>query len=256
MNSEIRSVERAFGLLELLAHSDAPMGVCELADVTQLPQATVHRLLTTLVKLGYVSKDRETRRYTLGLRTFSLHGSVLRNMHLGIQAMPVMKALMARVEETVHLAVLSEGEVLYVDRVEGLYAPPSMYTYIGKRVPAHCTALGKAMLAHLPCEMVTDILKRRGMHQMTAKTIVNPQVLEQEFERTRKRGFAVDNEEIEDGIRCIAAPIRDYTGAVCAAISISGPKTRVRPDREAELSRAVIWAVSLISTKLGYLDSE
>lgn len=227
-----------------------------MADTTQLPQATVHRLLTTLVKLGYVSQDRETRRYALGLRTLSLHGSVLRNMHLGIQAMPVMKALMARVEETVHLAVLSEGEVLYVDRVEGLHTPPSMYTYIGKRVPAHCTALGKALLAHLSCEIVTDVLARRGMRQMTAKTLVTPQALEHELERTRRRGFAVDDEEIEDGVRCIAAPIRDYTDAVCAALSISGPKTRVRSDREAEMSKAVIWAAGLISTKLGYLGSQ
>jgi DNA-binding IclR family transcriptional regulator len=256
MNTEIRSVERAFGLLELLAHSDTPIGVCELADATQLPQATVHRLLATLAKLGYVSQDRGTRRYTLGLRTLSLHGSVLRNMHLGIQAMPVMKALMARVEETVHLAVLSEGEVLYIDRVEGLYTPPSMYTYIGKRAPAHCTALGKALLAHLSCEIVTDVLARRGMRQMTAKTLVTPQAFEQELERTRQRGFAVDDEEIEDGIRCIAAPIRDYTDAVCAAVSISGPKTRGRADRESELSKAVIWAASLISTKLGYLGSQ
>jgi DNA-binding IclR family transcriptional regulator len=186
----------------------------------------------------------------------NLHGSVLRNMHLGIQAMPVMKAIMARVEETVHLAVLHQGEVLYIDRVEGLHTPPSMYTHIGKRVPAHCTALGKAMLAHQPGEIVAEILARRGMRQMTAKTVTTPGALEQELERTRQRGYAIDDEEIEDGIRCIAAPIRDYTDGVCAAVSISGPKPRVRTDREAELSKSVIWAASLISTKLGYLGSE
>lgn len=192
----------------------------------------------------------------LGLRTLNLHGSTLRNMHLGIQAMPVMKALMARVEETVHLAVLHEGEVLYIDRVEGFQTPPSMYTHIGKRVPAHCTALGKAILAYQSGEAVTEILTRRGMRQMTAKTLVTPEALEHELERTRQRGFAVDDEEIENGIRCIAAPIRDYTDAVCAAVSISGPKTRVRADRESELSKAVIWAADLISTKLGYLGGQ
>jgi DNA-binding IclR family transcriptional regulator len=241
--------------LELLAQADSPIGICDLADMADLPQSTVHRLLSTLLHLGYVSQEDSTRRYTLGLRTLNLHGSVLRNMHIGLLAMPVMKALMARVEETVHLAVLHEGEVLYIDRVEGFHAPATMYTHIGKRVPAHCTALGKAMLAHLSPETVLQIMAARGMRRMTKKTIIAPDALAQELECTRQRGYAIDDEEIEDGVRCIAVPIRDYSDAVCAAISVSGPSNRIRADRQVELSKSVLWAANAISTKLGYLGN-
>ncbi len=256
MRDEVRVVERAFALLELLAQSDEAVGVCDLALAAQLPQATVHRLLNTLVKLGYVSQQEDTRRYQLGLRTLSLHGSALKHMHIGVQAMPVMKALMTRVEATVHLAVLNEGEVLYVDRIEGLHTPPNLYTHIGKRVPAHCTALGKAMLAHLPTESVAEIVALRGMRRMTARTLDSLEALTRELACTRQRGYAVDDEEIEDGVRCLAAPIRDHTESVCAAISISGTKARIRPDSEATLSESVLWAAKLISTKLGYIGSK
>jgi len=249
------SVKRTFMLLELLGNADQSLGVSALAQQSQLPLGTVHRLLNTQKQLGYVEQDAETHKYTLGLRFLNLRGAIINQLNLAAVAMPVMKELMQRVNETVHLAVFNEGEIVYIERVEGLNTQ-GMYTRIGKRAPAHCTALGKTLLAHMPCEIVTDVLARHGMRRMTAKTIVTPQALEQDLERTRQRGFAVDDEEIEDGIRCIAAPIRDYTDAVCAAISISGPKTRVRADREAELSKAVIWAASLISTKLGYLGSQ
>jgi len=253
MSEEIRSVERAFALLELLGQANQPLGIIDLAKRSNLPQSTAHRLLATLLQLGYVEQDRESHKYSLGRRALHWYGAVLSKLNLGLQAMPVMKALMKRVDETVHLAILSDGETLYIDRIEGFHTQ-DMYTQIGKRAPAHCTALGKIMLAYASERIVQETVEKHGLLAVTANTICTPEKFGQELERTRQRGYAVDDEEIELGVRCVAGPIRDFSTEVVAAMSISGPKDRIRPDREHELKSAVLWACDLISTKLGYLD--
>jgi IclR family KDG regulon transcriptional repressor len=252
MTQAVQSVERAFRLLELLGEADNFIAISELAYKSGLSLGTTHRLLETLIALQYVERDPTSRKYTLGLRVLQLRGAVIGHMNLSIQAMPVMKALMQRVGETVHLAVLNDGEIVYIDRIEGLHTQ-GMYTRIGKRAPAHCTALGKVMLAYLPAEAVQRIVAHHGLARFTHNTITTADALAAELRRTRERGYACDNEEVEIGIRCIAAPLRDYTGAVVAGLSISGPISRMRPARDAELSQAACWASQLISTKLGYL---
>jgi IclR family KDG regulon transcriptional repressor len=250
----VKSVERALALLELLGAGEESLGISELARRSGLPVGTVHRLLNTLNHLGYVEQDIETRKYALGIRILHLRGAVAQRLKLGEQAMPIMKTLMRRVNETVHLAVLSEGEVFYVDRIEG-FQTQNMYTQIGKRGPVHCTALGKAMLAYLPDTVVDQIVATKGLPRKTAKTITDPALFKAELKRIRQRVFAVDDNESEPAVRCVAAPIRDYNGKVVAAVSISGPAARMRPDRDQELSKEVCWAAQQISAGLGFVPS-
>jgi IclR family KDG regulon transcriptional repressor len=254
VSSNVQSVTRAFCLLELLgAGDDDSLSVSELARRSALPIGTVHRLLNTLIQLGYVEKDLETHRYSLGVRVLSLRGSVASRLRLGEQAMPIMKALMRKVDETVHLAVMSEGEVLYIDRVES-FRTQNMYTQIGKRGPVHCTALGKVMLAYLPQAVVDVILDHKGMTRYSATTITDRAVFAQELAGIRQRGYAIDDRESDETVRCVAGPIRNHAGDVIAAISISGPAIRMRPERDPELSEAVCWAALRISAGLGYLQ--
>lgn len=252
MATTVQSIERAFCLLELLGQADNYVSISDLAERSGLSLGTTHRLLDTLVMLQYAERDPVSRKYTLGLRVLHLQGAVIGHTNLSIQAMPVMKALMHRVNETVHLAVLNDGEIVYIDRIEGLQTQ-GMYTRIGKRARAHCTALGKVMLAHLPEAEWRQIAATRGLDAVTRNTITSITALDEELRRIRTRGYAVDNEEVELGVRCLAVPLRDFTGRVVAALSISGPASRIRPSRDEELSQAACWAGRLISTKLGYL---
>lgn len=252
MMSGVQSVERAFRLLELLGSADDFLPISDLARMSELSLGTTHRLLDTLVRLEYVERDPFSRRYTLGSKSLQLRGAVIGHMNLGMQAMPVMKALMQQVNETVHLAVLNDGEIVYIDRIEGLHTQ-GMYTRIGKRAPAHCTALGKVLLAFQPEAAWREIVARRGLRAFTPHTITTVAALERELAKIRERQFAIDEQEVELGIRCVAAPVRDYSGSVVAAVSISGPTTRILPQRDPELTEAICWASRLISTKLGHL---
>lgn len=252
MSRSVQSVERTFSILELLGNSDYHLGISELAEMSQLPLATVHRLLATLVHLGYVEQNPETNKYTLGVRILQLRGAAIGHLTLGVHAMPVMKALVSRVNETVHLAMLNEGEVVYIERVEGLQTQ-GMYTRIGKRAPAHCTALGKVMLAYLPQHLWYEhVVKKHGLKRFSPTTITTEAALMDELSRIRAQGYAVDNGETGEVVRCVAAPIYDYTGAVVAAVSISGPQAQVTVSRIPELSSGVLWASQVISQKLGY----
>jgi len=251
MSSGVQSVSRAFTLLELLGQSNNGRSISELSGASGLPLGTTHRLLNTLTQLGYVEQDSETRLYGLGLRFLHLRGQVIRRLGLAERAMPQMKALMRRVNETVHLAVLDKGEVLYIDRVEGMQTV-GMFTQIGKRGPAHATALGKSMLAFLPDNVWRSVVADRGLPRLSATTITTVAVFENELAAIRQRGYAIDNSEAGEPVRCVASPIYDYTGQVIAAASISGPCDRMRPERDPFLGEMICETCHTISTSLGY----
>ncbi|MBK9123678.1 MAG: IclR family transcriptional regulator [Chloroflexi bacterium] len=252
MSRPVQSVERALGILELLGNADYHLGISEIAEASDLPLSTAHRLLSTLMQMGYVEQNPETNKYTLGVRILQLRGAAIGHLTLGVHAMPIMKALMNRVNETVHLAILNEGEVVYIERVEGLKTQ-GMYTRIGKRAPAHCTALGKVILAFTPQHVWYDeVVNRRGLKRFSPTTITTEAGLINELSCIRQQGYAVDNGETGEVVRCVAGPIYDYTGGVVAALSVSGPQAQVTTARVPELSKAVLWACHAISEKLGY----
>lgn len=256
MSKSVQSLERAFVILDILGNADCHLGISHIAELSKLPISTTYRLLSTLHQLGYVEKNPETNKYTLGIRLLQLRGVVIERLNLGEKAMPIMKDLMNVVNETVHLAVLNEGEIVYIERVEGL-STRGMYTRIGKRAPAHSTALGKALIAHLPESVwYRDVVDRHGLKRFSSTTITTVDELREELEATRRRGYAIDNGETGEPVRCVAAPVRDYTGRTVAALSISGPQTRIKPNRVSELGEAVIRAVKSISRQLGYFDTE
>jgi len=255
MSGSVQSVERALAVLELLGNADVHLGISEIAQASKLPPSTIHRLLTTLMELGYAEQNPETSKYTLGVRILQLRGAAIGHLTLGVHAMPVMKTLMHRVNETVHLAILNKGEIVYIERVEGLKTQ-GMYTRIGKRAPAHCTALGKVMLAFTPEQVwYEQVVRQLGLRRFSPTTITTEDELRDEIQRIRRHGYAVDNGETGECVRCVAGPIRDYTGSVVAALSVSGPQAQVTPGRVPELSVAVLAACRVISEKLGYRAS-
>lgn len=247
----IQSLDRAIQILEVLGNNPSGMGVSELSRVVNLPKSTVHRILDTLLQKGYVEKNSEKEKYKLGLKIVELSNKILANMELRSEARPYLEELMNYVNEVVHLCVLRDGEMVYIDKVE-CPNPIRMYSQIGRRIPVHCTAVGKATLAFLPKDEVIKILEMKGMPRKTQNTITDLQQLLNHLEEVRRLGYAVDDIEHEEGIRCVAAPIFDGTGQVVAAISVAGPDFRITIERIPELADKVRKVAQKISQRLGY----
>jgi len=222
MSGDVQSVVRAAQVLERL-RQDGPLGVNELAERLELPGGTVHRLVRTLVSIGLVQQLGD-RRYGLGVRLVALGAAA--NTVLGQRARPVLVELARSVEESANLAMLSGARVEYMAHVPGPLAM-RMFTEVGSRVPLHSTGVGKAILAGLDDGAVRDILDRQGMPPATAKTIVDPDAFLAELAVIRARGYAMDDEEMELGVRCVAAA---FHGPAPMAVSISGPSGRLHAD--------------------------
>ena len=246
----VQSVERVIALLNALGHAGRPLSARELSAAASLPRPTVYRLLQTLSGHGMIAPA--DGRFVIGPRVLWLAGQRLEQIELRTAGRPVLLELRDRTGETVHLGVLEQGQVVYIDKTEAP-GPMRMASAIGKIMPAHSTALGKAMLAHLPTDQVTRILDLWGMARRTPHTITDRRGLFAELAVIRARGYAIDNVENEDGVRCVAAPIFDHRG-VAGAVSLSGPArtitlTRVRRTlgplvrrAAARISRAVGWS--------------
>lgn len=220
-NGAVQSVERALELVGRMAVARGPVGLSTLAAETGLPLPTIHRLLRTLIQLGYVRQDA-TRRYALGPRLISLGEAAVRSF--GEWSSRHLRKLADLTGESANLATLDRDEVLYLAQVAGRHSM-RMFTEPGRRVMPHCTAVGKAMLSQLPAERVRDILARVGMPRFTPTTIVEPEDLIAQLETVRERGFAVDEGEQEIGVRCVAACV---PGApTLTAISVSAPVARL-----------------------------
>ncbi|HEY8425745.1 MAG TPA: IclR family transcriptional regulator [Limnochordales bacterium] len=245
----VQSVERAVRLLDVLARHDA--GISDLARATGLHKATVHRLIKTLLRLGLVELAPDGVRYRLGLRLLELGGRVLARLDVREVARPYLADLRDRTRLTVHMAVLDGTDVVYVEKLDSP-ANLRMASFVGTRSPAYCTALGKAILAVLPEQEREAILQRTRLLPRTPQTITTVEALRQDLAATRARGFAVDNVENEEGIRCVGAPVFGHGGRVVASVSVSGPIFSVTPDRVDELGRAVVETAGAISHALGY----
>lgn len=246
----IQAIERAVAILNAFSSEDPELGVTELADRLGLHKSTVHRFMVNLEAAGLVERNPRSGRYRLGLRIFELGSLVMQGMNLWDEALPFLEGLVRDTGETGHLAVLDGGEAVYIERVEARRAlrVPSA---IGRGYPAHATNLGKVLLADLPRERVEAIVAERGLAAFTAQTITDPQRLAAELEYIRARGYAVDNEEYDEGLRCIGAPVRDHSGRAVAALGIGGPVTRITPARVDALAELVMAAAEGLSRRLG-----
>lgn len=246
----VAAVERALGILENVDGSVRGTGVSELSRRLGLGKSTVHRLCMTLEHHGYLVRDPQTGRYRLSLRLFQIGSAALSELDLPRRALPALEALGAAVEETVHLAVLDGEDIVFIGKVDSP-RPLRLYSQVGRRSPAHCTALGKVLLAYAPPDLRSRVLTR-PLRRYTATTITDPEALARVLEDVRRRGYAVDDQEFEEGIRCVAAPVRDYTGRVVAALSVSAPAGRLPRARFATLAQQVIAAANQVSRALGH----
>lgn len=249
----VQALAHGLAVLEAMARDESDwQGVSDIAARLRMHKSTVLRLLATLEHCGYVEQDLATRRYRLRLKLFELGSQVVGRTDLLKEARPVLERLNRECGEVVHLGVLDEGQVVYVEKVESTHTI-RMYSRIGRRSPLHCTGVGKALLAFLPSEEIVRIIETKGLKGYTPNTITDRSALLRHLEDVRARGVAFDNEEHEPGIRCVAAPVWDRTGALVAAISVAGPSLRMTPERLEELARPVMEAALEISRRLGYV---
>jgi len=217
----VQSIERAFRLLETMADHDGILGLSALAAESGLPIPTIHRLVRTLVNLGYVRQE-PNRQYALGPRLIRLGESSSRM--LSDWAKPHLSLLVDKLGETANLAMLDGDQVVYVAQVPSRHSM-RMFTEVGRRVLPHCTAVGKAMLANMDPVAVKELLGRTGMPEHTPNTLTDPDALAEELERTRDQGYALDEGEQEVGVRCVAVAIPDAPARL--AMSVSGPVARM-----------------------------
>ncbi|WHH56897.1 IclR family transcriptional regulator [Petroclostridium sp. X23] len=247
----VQTLDRALDILELLATQKNGMGVTEIGNRVGLHKSTVHRLLNALGERGYVEKNTDVGTYQLGMKVVEISSIHLNSIELKTEAAPYLRKLAAETTQPVHLATFVDGEVIYIEKVETLNTI-RMYSSIGKRVPMHCSAVGKAIMTGMADTEIEQLLKTRDLKQYTAETLSSiGQVIEQVRE-ARKIGWAIDNQEHEEGIRCIAAPIYDYRGEVIAAVSTSGPKSVIAPEKDNMISEYVVKAAKEISKRMGY----
>ena len=247
----VQSIERALDLLESLADG-GEVGVTDLASRTGLVPSTAHRLLHTLAQRGYVAQSTETGRYLLGYKLVEVaSGMERRRSRLRAVARPHLEGIKRATGETVNLVVIDADRVVYVDQVEGTHSV-RMFTAVGTTAPAHTTAAGKAIMAREPRGVVAALhADRRPLERLTPRTLVTFDALLDEFERIRRRGYAIDQEEHEEGVGCVAAAIFDHTGRPCAAISVSGPSARLLPIT-AQLGALLIEHAGHVSAALGH----
>ena len=250
IKTRLSSVANALRLMKAFSDDDTEIGISALAQRLGLAKSTVHRLAATLITEGMLEQDRETGKYRLGLAVFELGALVRRKMDVSTEARPYLKALRDTTGETIHLAVLDHASVLYINKMESRQAI-RMSSNIGGRAPAYCTSDGKALLAFQPEEIVAGMLKA-GMPARTPNTFTDVKGLLRDLASIRARGYAVDSEESELGMRSVAAPIRTHSGAVIASLSIAGPTHRVTKKTLATYAREVVQAADAISQRLGY----
>jgi len=247
----VQSVERAIAILKSFSLEKPERGVSELSRELGLHKSTVSRLMSTLERGGLLSRNPETERYRLGVDLMGMAAQVVSYMDVRQVARPFLRQLAETCQETVNLSVLDAGQVVNLEQL----IPPARQVknigWVGRRMCPHCTAAGKVLLAHLSQDELDRILQA-GLERFTPYTITDPQELRQELMRVCQQGYAVSQEELEEGLNVVAAPVYNHTGQVIASVSVAGPAYRVTPERFPQLAARLMDAAARISERLGY----
>jgi IclR family KDG regulon transcriptional repressor len=246
----LSSVASAVRLLKAFSEEQVEIGISDLAKRLGVAKSTVHRLAVTLCADGMLEQNPDTGKYRLGIALFRLGSLVRRRMNVSNEARPLLRELREKVNETVHLAVLDGNEIMYVYNLESTQAI-RMRSDVGVRKPAYCTAEGQAILAFQP-EEVIDRVAQDGLAARTPQTITDAAKLKKVLEGVRQRGCAIEDEESEIGMRCIAAPLHNDSGEVVAAIGLAGPVSRLSRKALATFVPYVIDTAAAISARLGH----
>ncbi|MCG7345527.1 IclR family transcriptional regulator [Sporosarcina sp. ACRSL] len=247
----VQSVDRALRILELLKEHPNGQGVTEVANFLQVAKSTAHRLLLSLERHGYVQKVGRESTYRLGLKFIEMNYFVVKHLNIVEIAKPLIEKLSKETGEIVHLVMLDNQQVVYIDKVDNLSAI-RIYSQVGRRAPLYCTAVGKCILAHRDEEELYSYINQVQFKRFTEHTLANGEELVEELHAIRTRGYSYDNEEHELGIRCVAAPIFDYKGEVQYAVSVTGPLYRMSDDILKNTIPKLRETVEEISTKIGF----
>ena len=247
----IQVLDRTLRILDTLANAESSLTGAELARRLSLHKATAHRLLKVLELQGFVRKDPVLGKYKLGVKLFELGTRAIEQVDLRDSAEPFLRSLVKETRETAHISILDGCHMVAIARVESPWAMRSPST-LGRRSPVYCSSSGKAVLAFLPPDALKALIGQLVFVAYTRNTIANRAAFGAELDRVRTRGYAVDDEEREIGLRCVGAPLFDHTGRVSAAISVSGPAFRLTNRRLPDIARMVISAAQGLSQVLGY----
>jgi len=250
---KVQALERAFDILELLSCEQHGLALTDIRLRLELHKSTVHRFLQALKERGYVEKTAQGS-YRLGMACIELGSLFLHNLALKTEAQPLLRELAGLTGNTVFLAILQDDEVVYIDKME-TFNSLRKYSLIGRRAPLYCTALGKAMLSGRSDEEIRRLYGGRKLERHTPATLAGVDRLVQDITRCRARGWSLDDEEYEPGVRCIGAPVRDYRSQVIAAVSTSGSLATMPRQKVEAFAGQVRKAALEISRRMGYRGS-
>ncbi len=247
----IQSAQRIFQVMELLAEK-GEMGLLELSQELHLNKSTVHRMLSSLIYMGYARQREDNQKYKLSFKLVTMAGKLLEHTNILPIARPYLENLSRVSGETVHLVQRENSNILYIDKVEANVGSIRMVSHVGMAFPMYCSGVGKAIMATMEEKELAQIWEESKIEKKTEHTITDFKHLKQVLEQVKKQGYALDNEENELGVRCIAACLYDYHRKVKYAFSISGPVSRMTDVRIQELSREVLRVKRELSKELGY----
>lgn len=249
-SSILRSVQNGLKILQLFTLEKPTWGITEMANALHLHKTTVSRLVGDLIAEGYLEKSE--RKYRLGLSLLCLGGVITSHLEIYREAKDTLQELVQLLDETVHIAVLEETNIIYLHKVE-CKQPVHLLSYIGRKNPAVCTSSGKAILAYSPESLVQRVIDA-GFPQMGPNSIQNKERLLEDLGAVKKDGYSICISELHEGIVSIAAPVRDYTEEVIAAISVVGPIERITEGNMKQIANSIKKAAHHISTNLGYFQ--
>jgi DNA-binding IclR family transcriptional regulator len=249
-SARLSSVASALLVLKVFSEAEAELGISSISKRLGLAKSTVHRLITTLVSEGFIEQNPDNGRYRLGLSLFELGTLVRRRMDVSNLGLPLLGALRDETKESVHLAILNQASIMYLYNGESTQAIGTR-SYLGARKPAFCTSEGRVLLAFASSDQVAAVLKE-GLVARTPNTNTDPVALLKSLDETRQAGYAIDDEESEIGMRGVAAPIRDISDKVVAAVGLAGPTQRLTKKELRRLLPQVIITADAISALMGY----
>lgn len=249
-SGKVRAVERALQILGCFDDEHPERGISEIAQAVQLHKATTHRIVSTLLSFGFMERADDGQRYRLGMRLAQLGYMVIHRQDLRREAVPYMRDLADRLGETCDLCVYDRGQVLYLEVIQANHAL-TIAASVGRSLPVHATASGKVLLAYLP-ETERERLLAQPLAMHTDHTLTCPEDLRRQLEDVRRSGYAVDDEELEVGIRAVSAPVRNRDGKVVAAMSIAGPATRLTQERVPQIAQDLAATAANLSRRMGW----
>lgn len=247
---QVQVLSRALAILNRLAAADGGMSLTEIAKAAALAPSTAHRILTSMQAERFVRYDAETRGWTVGVQAFMAGAAFLKTRNVAQMARAPMRSLMERSGETVNLALEDQGAAVYVAQIECREMMRS-FARLGARVPLHCSGVGKALLAAMDEAGFAAFARKRTLVPATKHSLKTASALRADIERTRLRGYALDDEEHAVGLRCVAAAVYDEQGRAACAVSLSGPKARIADARVAELGTLVAETARMITAEIG-----